>query len=421
MNDSSSSISQEENLVKPRNRIQNFSLLNWLALFMAFPVILIVGQNITVFLFLTIWLKFSRFTNLFRISSKVLLLPVFFGIGAVLSVLSNSVSVSSSLVVLPNYIYWCFLVIMLVNLNKYIELKEVSKFTAIGVGISVVYYIIQGSLGGLSFILNGLTPNSFSFILICFTTPAFIYLAVVKKSKVLAFIFLALSVSLLISEGRRAGTMLVLLPSIFALTYTKINVKKMALGFVIFTFSFLLLQTTVAEEAVQSLNPRIYRLVYESENIATEDFSFLVRRLQVEKALLVFEDYPFTGIGLNNFSDFSVNFRGDFEGSERVIKKEGMNRKSAHNSYVNILAEGGLFLIVPLLLLFSLNLYNFIVKYNKRSQIENAYYWSFTGMCLHLYFITAIVNVYAWFLIGIVTMLSVRYSGSKRLKAEYVP
>lgn len=410
------------NLDKSRSKDYNFKYLNWMALFMAFPIILIAGFNITIFIFLAIWLKF---TNLFKISHIVLLLPVFFGVGAILSVFnieeSGTVLLSNSLTVLPNYIYWCLLVITLVNLNRYIDLKKVSRYTAIGVSISILYYLAQDALSGLSFILNRLTPNSFSFILICFTTPAFIHLAVVKKSKPLAFIFLALSVFLLISEGRRAGTVLVLLPSLVALFYTKIEVTRLASGVVLSIFASLLLQTSAVKGSVQTLNPRIYVLLYESEDIATQDFSFLVRKLQVEKALLIFKDHPYTGISLNNFSNYSVDFEGNFEGAGRVIRKAKMNQKSAHNSYVNILAEGGLFLLVPLLALFLYNIYNFVVNYNKRSQIENAYYWSFLGMCIHLYFITGIVNVYAWFLIATVTMLSVRYSGMKKLKPEYLP
>jgi O-antigen ligase len=388
-------------------------LLNLMALFMAFPVILIFGLNITVFLFLMIFLRFFKIRNLFGISSMLLLLPLLFAFGAILSGFIGSVNISKSLVVLPNYIYWCLLVIMVVNLKEYINLTEVSKFTAIGVCLSIGYYLFQDSFRILSFILNRLTPNSFSFILICFSPPAFVYLAVVKKSKMLAFIYLTVSVVLLMSEGRRAGTMLVLVPSLLALIFVKIEVKRLAMGFIIFLFSFSFLQTKVAEEAIQLLNPRIYGLLYESENIATEDFSFLVRKLQVEKALLIFEDYPLIGIGLNNFSDFSVNFVGNFEGAERVMSKVDMDSKSAHNSYINILAEGGLFMMVPLLMLLLYNLYQFTINYNKRTQIENAYYWSFMGMCIHLYFITAIVNVYAWFLIGLVSMLTVRYSGGK--------
>lgn len=393
----------------------DFTLLNLMALFMAFPVILIMGQNMTVFLFLAIFLTLAKKVNLFYISKNILFVVLLFAIGSVMSVFIDSFNINNSLIVLPNYLYWSLLVIMLVNLDKYIELKEVSKFTAIGVCFSISHYFLQDSYRGLSFLLNRLTPNSFSFILICFVSPAFIYFTVVKKNMILGLLFLTLCVSFLVSEGRRAGTILVLIPSILAFIYDKIELRKMIMGFGVFLILFILMQTSFAERTIQALNPRIYGLLYESETIATEDFSFLVRRLQVEKALIIFKDFPLTGIGLNNFSDYSVNFQGDFEGSERVLSKVNMDNKSAHNSYANILAEGGLLMIVPLLLLFLYNIYQFILNYNNRTQIENAYYWSFLGMCVHLYFITAIVNVYAWFLIGIVTMLSVRYVSNNRI------
>jgi O-antigen ligase len=345
-----------------------------------------------------------------------LFLPLLFGFGAILSVLNivahNPASISRGLAVLPNYLYWCFLILMLVNLQKYIYLKVIARYTAIGVVVTIVYYISQGALIPFRFVLNSLSPNSFSFILICFTAPGFIYFATVKKSKALAFIFLLVSVAILISEGRRAGTILVLLPSILALVFTKIEFKRLAIGISLFTIVFLFMQAPVVEVLVKSANPRIYEILYKTQNVVTEDRSILVRQLQLEKALLIYQEYPYTGIGLNNFANFDVKFEGNFEGSEYVINKPKMNEKSAHNSYAMLLAEGGLFLLTPLLVLLFVNIRSFFLKYNKRSQIENAYFWSFLGMCLHLFFITGIVNVYAWFLIGIVTMLTVKYANA---------
>ncbi len=392
----------------------NFKYINWMALFMAFPAILIAGLNISVFVFFMIWYKFSKSTPLFKFKNKATLLPMLFGVGAILSVIfidsSGDASVLRGLVVLPNYLYWCLLVVMLIDLRKYIHLEKVSRYTAIGVIITIVYYLSQGFLPNMRFILNVVSPNSFAFILICFATPCFIYLAKVKKNKLFAYVFLISTVMILITDGRRAGTMLVLVPSILALVYTKIKVKKLLIGIVFFSSAFFALQTDIAERTIKPLNPRIYMLLYQTSDIATQDFSFLVRKLQVEKGLIIFDENPMTGIGLNNFNNYKVEYIGDFEGSELVMEKDDMNNKSAHNSYVSILSEGGLVLLVPLLLLFLYNIYHFIAKYNYRKQIENAYYWSFLGMCIHLYFITAIVNVYAWFLIGVVTMLSVKYS-----------
>jgi O-antigen ligase len=128
----------------------------------------------------------------------------------------------------------------------------------------------------------------------------------------------------------------------------------------------------------------------------------------VEKTLIIFDEHSLTGIGLNNFTNYDVYFEGNFEGSQFVVNKDGTNDKSAHNSYASILAEGGLLLFIPLALLLLFNIIHFFKSFTKRSQMENAFYWSFLGMCIHLYFISAILNVFAWFLIGIVTALSVK-------------
>lgn len=388
--------------------------INLIAFFFAFPIILIFGQNFSFYLFILIWLNVKNKINVFRISNQILALPLFFAIGAIISVINldakDSDSLSRSLIVLPNYIYWSLLVIMLVNLRDIINLSNVSRYTMLGVVLTIFYYYVQSIFSGFSFILNSLSPNSFSFILICFAAPCFIYLSAIKQNKLFAFLFLVVSVLYLISEGRRAGTMLVLLPCLLAFLFSKIEVKRLFFGFFLFMLAFVIMQRPAAEKLIESLNPRIYSMLYESENITTQDQSYLTRRLQVEKAGLIFEDHPITGIGLNNFSNYNVKFEGNFAGAEIVENKKGMNNKSAHNSYISLLAEGGLLLLLPLLILFLYNFIHFVNKYNIRSQIENAYYWSFCAMCIHLYFITGIVNVYAWFLIGIVTMLSVKYS-----------
>jgi O-antigen ligase len=157
---------------------------------------------------------------------------------------------------------------------------------------------------------------------------------------------------------------------------------------------------------IQTLNPRIYGLIYESDKIATEDRSYLTRKLMIEKGLTIFEEHPLTGIGLNNFDNIEVEFKGEFVGSEFVIEKEGTNETSSHNSYINIIAEGGLLLLIPLLLLMVFNLIQFVLKYNNRNSKINSLYWAFFAMCIHLYFITGIVNVYVWFLIAVCTAAS---------------
>jgi O-antigen ligase len=83
-----------------------------------------------------------------------------------------------------------------------------------------------------------------------------------------------------------------------------------------------------------------------------------------------------------------------------LCAKAEIQQKSAHNSYVAILAEGGLFLLVPLLLIFAYNIIYFLFNFNRLSPYLPVYA-GLMGMAVHLYFISAIVNVFAWYLIGL--------------------
>ena len=389
--------------------------INWFAFFMAFPVVLIAGRHITMYIFLLIF--FTHNYKFLRVNSKLTLLALFFAIGSIVSVANtfnlDGVSITKSLIVLPNYIYWSVIVISLINLKEIIHIEKVSKYISYGLMFLIGFFIIQPYLSDFSrIIFNRVTLNNFSFLLICFAPPALVYIFHYRRNKKLGILIFLICMFFLISNGRRSGTVLVLVPALLALNLPKIDIRRLRNGIISILAVIVLLNTSFTKNTIKSSNTRIYNLIYENNNILSSDVSYLVRRLQIEKALIIFKKNPMTGIGLNNWGDYRVNFTGDFEGSEYVIKKKEMDKKSAHNSYVSLLAEGGLLLIIPFLLIVLLNMRDFIKKYNLRSQIENAYYWSFIAMLIHLYFISAIVNVYCWFLIGIVSMITAKYSKS---------
>jgi O-antigen ligase len=81
-----------------------------------------------------------------------------------------------------------------------------------------------------------------------------------------------------------------------------------------------------------------------------------------------------------------------------------------------LLAEGGLLVLIPFLILLLFNIYHFVVNYRKRTELENAFYWSFLAMTIHIYLISEILNVFAWFLIAMTSAISLKYSSRKTLK-----
>ena len=393
--------------------------LNLFAYFMAFPVLLVLGQNFSLIIFIAFLGKYGRKLQLYSIQFYPQLVIIAFGIGAIISVVDiNAIgeeALGRSLAVLPNFLYWSLLLIILINVNKYLSARWLSKYIFLGVVCSVYYYFGQNILPRIPLFINRSSANGFSFLLICFSAPAAIYILERYRNKLFSILFIIILALVLATEGRRAGTVLVFASAFIALFISKINPKQLTLSLILVLGFNIAISTEIVESSIAALNPRIYDLIYENENLTTEDRSYLVRRLMVEKASIIFQNHPLTGIGLNNFSNYEVNFKGDFEGSEFVADKTTMNTKSAHNSYIALLAEGGLLVLIPFLILLLYNFYFFVKHYNIRSQVENSFYWAFTAMCVHLYFISAILNVYAWFLIGIVSALSMKYKLLKKV------
>jgi O-antigen ligase len=254
--------------------------------------------------------------------------------------------------------------------------------------------------------ISRMSQNSFAFLIICFTPLAMYYLKS-RYSPFLSWFVLVLFVLAGFLAGSRSSSVLVLAGGILALTIQKISLKTIfTLGvFVVLPFTFLV-QTPVVKQLVNSLNPRAYRLIYQTSDVIEYDNSFLVRMVQVEKGLKIFDKYPLTGIGLNNFgSHTDVKLTGVFEGTKYITKKKNIKEKSAHNSYISILAEGGLILAIPFALLLLLNIFRTLYYIKHLDSFSLIVIIGFIAMLIHLWFISAILNVFAWFIIGLATAL----------------
>ena len=333
---------------------------------------------------------------------------ILFALGAIISVIDangHENGLTKGLAVLPNYIYWSILSLFIINIKYSLNFNVIGKYIANGLIMSLIYYHISPFVPKVSGFINYFSPNGFAFLCICFTAPVIVHLSQKKKNLQAFLLFLIILLTLLF-EGRRAGFVLVLLSGILSFYVNAFKIRHVLGGSFVLVLLFYAFQISFLEDILFSASPRVHELLYDSENIQVVDRSLLTRRLMVEKAILIYNDHPVTGVGLNNFGNFEVEFLGDFEGGHYVANKSGMNYKSAHNSYASILGEGGLLMFIPFTVLILYNLYHFIRNFNKRSAVINAYYWAFCCACIHMYFVSAILNVYTWFLIGIVTAQS---------------
>ena len=321
-----------------------------LSFWMACPIFIILGQNIALFFLLLLLIRHNEATKIFRNHHWIKVICFCFVIASVLSVIFNvNGQDAKSLTVLPNYIYWQFLVVMLISMGNRLNFEIVGKGIFIGISVYAFYYAflywIQTPL-----IRARITPNTYAFQIICFAAPALAYCQK-KYGRWVALIILLSLVGQLVFLGRRSGSVFTFLTGIATLYLPKIQVKYLTLNLFTALVFTLILSTQVAEDIIFEANPRIHELLYETEKVQEEDRSYLTRRLMVEKGLIIFSEHPITGVGLNTFSDYDVEFRGDFTGSEFVISKDFVNDISSHNSYISLLSEGGLLLFIPFIIM----------------------------------------------------------------------
>lgn len=378
---------------------------------MAFPAIVILGQNASVLVFgaIVLFLLQQSKQPLLGLTKPVQWFAAFFALGAVLSVLhippeAAGNATDRAMSVLPNYLYWSILIVVLVAQRRLIHWEVLYKAIFWGVIATVLHYLFLQRFLRLLPPFIALTPNSFAFLMICFTPMAVHYLKG-QKGRTWATVFLALLVLILLRDGRRAGMVLVFMGGMAALYADHINWKRILMAAMLMPLAIALLYTKQVEAFVLQSNDRIHEMIYQTEKIQKEDRSYLTRVAMVKKGLAIYTKYPYTGIGLNNFSNYAIDFDKSFEGSEFVAHKAEIQQKSAHNSYVSILAEGGLLLLVPFLLILAYNIVYFLFNFNRLSSYLPIYI-GLMAMSVHLYFISAIVNVYAWFLIGLACVVS---------------
>jgi O-antigen ligase len=383
-------------------------LINLYAFLIAFPVI-IIFQNISVYIFILLLFKLAQNHILYiRFSSILQKLALFFGLGVLISTINSYnvggiESLGRSLAVLPNYLYWSLLIILLVTYREYLDFYGIFKAISFGLLCSVLYYFFVQKVEIIREfgVFKTLTQNAFAFLLICYTPLTVYYLKLRTKRIITIFFILIISVVGFVS-GSRSGSILVVSGALLAYYLSDDLSKKRIVPLLsLALLGFLLFATPMAENLIKRLNQRTYALIYSPEDTFSTDRSYLLRKAMVEKGLYLFAKNPVAGIGLNNFTEVPGVIEGNFEGAEYIIHKDIKTGKSAHNSYISLLSEGGLVVSIPFLLILLYIFFNLLIRFGGIDPYARAVFFGIILMAIHLYFISAILNVFAWFLIGL--------------------
>ncbi len=149
-----------------------------------------------------------------------------------------------------------------------------------------------------------------------------------------------------------------------------------------------------------------------------EDKSYIIRQVMIQKGLKLFGKSPIIGVGANRFSLTWADLTIPDLLSSRSI--EELKSKSAHNSYIQFLAEFGLLGSIPLaLLLIILTLRGFKTSLSStkaNSLVPLAIFISFIQMSIHMWAFTALTGTVTWFIYGLVTAIIKRGPNQDHLK-----
>lgn len=399
-----------------RQRIQNRwdKLIYWYTFFMAFPAIVIL-QNVSIYIFIAISLMLIQYKkNLFDLRQPIQWIALLFGVGSILSAINipDHFSIENtwrSLAVLPNYLYWALLIMVLCTNREKININHTYKAIFWGVILSIIYFFILQRIGvRIIPIFKKYSQNIFAFVLICFS-PIASYYVLKKYGFKQAVIFLLLITLSGFLSGSRSGSLLAMSGSFFSIVLPQFKLKHVIILLSFFSIIAIgLFSTKPVQNVIFQLNPRTHDLIYNRSSVLINDRSYLTRVAMIQKGIKLFKQYPLSGVGINNFTYTSVQLTNSFKGAEYVTSKAEINEMSAHNSYIGILAEGGLLSFIPFVLLLIINILYFIFRYNHIPESYKPFYISVLFMSIHLYFIMAIVNVFAWFIIGLASALIYR-------------
>jgi O-antigen ligase len=232
------------------------------------------------------------------------------------------------------------------------------------------------------------------------------------KGKQKALLLLVALSAVQFIEGRRAGLVLMVVGGILVVYAQRFRLKQF-LNITIIAVTFVVvLSLPVVEDITKSASPRIHELVYSPEDIQSTDPSFTVRQAMLRKGLSIFEERPLLGVGLNNFAKYDAAISFDFAGSGRIHGKD-ISKTSSHNSYISLLSEGGIVLITPVVILELVILLFFLTQYNHLPNETPPIFVGLVGILIHGFFISALMTVFAWYLIGL-TAASLYRESSKR-------
>lgn len=399
--------------------------LGWLFFFLAWPV-LAVGVNITFYIYIFIVYSISstgRFDNPIRINDfvdKVIFAFILWALFCSITqpYFERNPGFLADFKYNLQHVYWMALFLFLKNNFFRLDLNLIGKYTFWGSLLLIISYnFFPGKFDfGLGSLTTKMGRNSFVYQLECIV-PIVLLFTNFKWPKANLLILLSYIIITILTNGR-AGTLIIFLYLVGYFMIQKVVTLRNAIliGVIITTlFSFGVTNSKTLiisfSETIRPLNERVANLLISEEDGDLDfDKSWIERQIHIAKAIEIFESHPIKGIGLNHFFSFEANYStinlNDYiiDGTVRITEKnmEDFNKRSAHNSYMQILAETG-FIGISLYLLFLFPIVKFSLKHfiNNELRIYDILLLSIVCISIHNWVISAYSGAISFAIFGL--------------------
>lgn len=237
------------------------------------------------------------------------------------------------------------------------------------------------------------SKNSLAFMCTVLSATMFAYLIKIKNSEryiIIKTFFIVIGLLLMLAIQSR-GLFLILLIYFTYFIFKSLFYKKMKVFLISLITVPILMYFVIPREIINDVFQRYMSLSFLFEpEIIENNYSFATRSDLIDRAINIFIESPFIGIGLGSFQYF---------GDEKT--------HLSHNDYLLVLSEQGLIG----LFIFILMLVSVVIMSIKNIRIESNFVntsllLSIIGLSVYLLFINAYDNILLWTIIGFISSIS---------------
>lgn len=286
------------------------------------------------------------------------------------------------------------------------RVARVLGWAVFGLGLFRLYEaIVLGNIGS-AYGSDLLSPNTYGFLFSCFFPYLLAPIITTRGARRFFMILrlLVVGVAVILNGSRSSWISVAVGIFAFSLLYIFANPRKIGWSILIVVLSTgaILGLQFAPDQVTAAFDQRLGTF----ERLE-EDKSFVFRQIMVQKGWKLFQESPLIGVGASRFRKESVNL--ELSGVFAFYAQSKFDMKSAHNSYIALLAETGLGGSIPFVIFILLLVLRGLPSSLNLTRYQQVWglsiFTSFLGMSLHMWTIMALTGTSTWFVYGLLAAL----------------